>query len=513
MKNMTLLLIVFGLLFVSTAAAQAPGDTLWTQIYGGILSEHGHCVRQTDDGGYILVGLTSTFGPLAGNIWLMKTDEYGNSLWTRIYGGDREDIGFVVEPTPDGGYIIGGHTQSFGAGDSDMWLLKTDANGDTLWTKTYGGYTWEKCFSVQQTTDGGYILGGRTRSFGAGGYDFYVVKTDSLGNADWERTYGGTADDRGYCAIQTPDEGYLITGQTYSFGLGADIWLIKTDADGDTLWTRTYGGNNGEEGMTIQAIGDEGYIIFGTTYSYGAGSADFYMIRTDVNGDTLWTRTYGGYDAELFSEGQQTADGGYVLVGYTQTFGAGSKDIYLVRTDSNGDSLWTRAYGGWNYEFGNSVHQTDDGSFAVLGYTGSFTGNADWWFLKIAGETQVPDVSIEIVPDDPPVIVPPGGYFTYTGTLTNNTAQPQAVDAWIMVDVPYHGMYGPLRLFNNIPLSPHQIRSVPNIRQDVPEFAPIGLYTYIAYCGDYPTTVMDSSYFDVEVYGGIWDCEMEMLDF
>jgi len=182
MKHSIFLTVLLGLFLVSTAIALEPGDTLWTRIYGGWLAEKGECVRQTLDGGYILTGLTASFGPTGGNAWLMKTDANGDSLWTRVYGGNREDIGYVVELTTDGGYIIGGHTQSYGAGDSDMWLLKTDANGDRLWAKTYGGYTWEKCFSVQQTTDGGYVMAGRTASFGMGGYDFYVVKVDDKGH-------------------------------------------------------------------------------------------------------------------------------------------------------------------------------------------------------------------------------------------------------------------------------------------------------------------------------------------
>ena len=508
MRKSILLPVLLGLFFVSTAVAVEPGDTLWTRIYGGWLSEHGHCVRQTLDGGYILTGYTGSFEPIGGNVWLMKTDANGDSVWTRVFGGDSEDIGWHVQQTADSGYVVGGRTASFGAGLSDMYLIKTEPNGDTLrggrnlGTRTYGGPDWEGCYLAQQTTDGGYVMAGRTRSFGMGGFDFYVVKTDHRGDVIWERTYGGTADDKAFSIQQTPDGGYIIAGDTKSFGVGGAIWLIKADANGDTLWTRTYGGISNDEASCVQMTTDGGYIIFGETYSFGAGGADFYMVKTDANGDTVWTRTHGGTDHELLSEGQQTSDGGYVMVGYTMSFGAGKKDIYVVKTDANGDTMWKRTYGGWDYEYGNSIHQTDDGSYVVLGYTGSFTNNADWWFLKIAGEHIGPDVSIEIIPDDPPVTVPQGGSFGYTGTITNNTEDPQTTDIWVMAVGPTKEVYGPFKEFQDVPLGSSQARSR-HLSQRVANVASLGFYDYIAYCGDYPSTVMDSSFFQIEVVEGV----------
>ncbi len=167
-----------------------------------------------------------------------------DTLWTKAFGGTNEDYGRSVQETSDGGYIIAGYTKSFGAGSYDVYLIKTDANGDTTWTKTYGGSNIDQGYSVEQTSDGGYIIAGNSKSFGAGLDDVYLIKTDANGDTTWTKTYGGSNIDQGYSVEQTSDGGYIIAGYTKSFGAGSyDVYLIKTDANGDTTWTKTYGGS------------------------------------------------------------------------------------------------------------------------------------------------------------------------------------------------------------------------------------------------------------------------------
>jgi len=167
------------------------------------------------------------------------------SIFQKTYGGGLNDLGWAVEQTNDGGYIVAGSAESFGAGAADFYLIKTDANGDTLWTRTYGGGGDDFGRAVEQTTDGGYIVAGYTTSFGAGVEDVYLIKTDTNGDTLWTKTYGGAGDDRGWAVEQTTDGGYIVAGGTLSFGAGGnDVYLIKTDANGDTLWTRTYGGSS-----------------------------------------------------------------------------------------------------------------------------------------------------------------------------------------------------------------------------------------------------------------------------
>jgi len=502
MRKSIFLTVLLGLFLVSTAIAD-PGDTLWTRTYGGSASDVSYTTEETTDGGYIIAGATKSFGAGDWDFYLLKIDTNGDTLWTRTYGGSAADWGHSVQQTTDGGYILAGITMSFGAGAFDVYLVKTDTNGDTLWTSTYGGSADDRAYCVQQTSDGGYIIAGETFSFGAGYSDAYLLKTDSYGDTLWTRTYGGSFDDMGYSVQETSDGGYILVGATMSFGAGIfDFYLVKTDANGDTLWTRTYGGPGPELSERVQQTTDGGYILAGSTMSFGAGAFDFYLVKTDANGDTLWTSTYGGSANDYGRSVQQTTDGGYVVAGGTESFGAGYSDVYLVKTDSSGDTLWTRTYGGSSEDVGYYVRQTSDGGYIIPGWTMSFgAGSYDVYLIRVAGAAPEPDVSIEIVPDDPPVTVPQGGRFGFTGNLTNNTEDPQVSDAWTMAIGPQKEVYGPFKMRNDVALGPFQTRTA-HFDQRVPNLAPLGFYNYIAYCGDYPSTVMDSSSFQIEVIAG-----------
>ena len=213
-------------------AATAQAQTSWWRTYGGTSYDCGNSVQQTSDSGYIVACETYSLGPVTRDVYLIKTDASGDTLWTRIYGRD-EDQGLSVQQTSDGGYIVAGETYPFGAAMRDVYLIKTDANGDTLWTRTYGGTSEDFCYSVWQTADGGYIIVGRTESYGAGRDDVWLLKTDANGDTLWTRTYGGTSYEGGNSVRQTPDGGYIIAASTASYGEGDfDIWLIKTDAQG-----------------------------------------------------------------------------------------------------------------------------------------------------------------------------------------------------------------------------------------------------------------------------------------
>jgi len=502
MKKLIFLTVLLAAFCVSTAIAD-PGDTLWTRTYGGSADDEGWSVQQTTDGGYIITGYTDSFGAGHYDVYVVKTDANGDTLWTRTYGGSNYDEAKFVQQTADGGYIVTGFTSSFGAGSMDVYLVKTDADGDTLWTRTYGGSIDDEGWCVQQTADGGYIIAGTTNSFGAGSMDVYVVKTDANGDALWTCTYGGGDWDVGWSVQQTTDGGYIIAGNTMSFGAGGDVYVVKTDANGDTLWTCTYGGGDWDEGWSVQQTTDGGYIIAGRTESFGAGEADVWLVKTDANGDTLWTRIYGGSNYDEGWSVQQTTDGGYIIAGLTDSFGGGSMDVYLVKTDADGGTLWTRTYGGKSGDdMAGSVQQTTDGGYIIAGLTDSFgAGSVDFYLLRIAGEAPEPDVSIEIIADDPPVTVPQGGSFGFTGTVTNNTDDPQTTDLWVMAVGPLEGVYGPFKEFCDFHLDPGQSRSA-HFNQRIPNLAPLGFYNYIAYCGDYPSTVTDSSYFQVEVVAG-----------
>ncbi|MFH1312331.1 MAG: T9SS type A sorting domain-containing protein [Candidatus Eisenbacteria bacterium] len=303
------------------------------RTYGGVSQDRGRSVQQTADGGYIIAGQTWSYGAGSRDVYLIKTAADGDTVWTRTYGGTAEDIGHSVQQTSDGGYIVAGQTYSTDGTHNNVYLVRTDADGNALWARAYGGSSHEYGYSVQQTSDGGYIIAGRAYSFDDEAYDVYILRTDSIGDTLWTRALGGIRNDEGHSARQTfPDEGYVVAGWKGSFGTPStgDVYLIKMDADGDTTWTRTYGGPPGNGAYSVRQMGDGGFIIAGWTYRSGA--RDVYLVRTDAAGDTMWTRAYGGADDDEARSVELTSDGGYIIGGWTESFGLSAPDVHLIKT-------------------------------------------------------------------------------------------------------------------------------------------------------------------------------------
>jgi hypothetical protein len=356
---------------------------IWDRTYGGAGIDVAEALVQTGDGGYALAGYTNSSGAGYNDAWLVKTDSAGNMMWNQTYGGISDDYAFALVQTNDGGYALAGRTASLGAGHYDFWLVKTDAAGNAQWSRTYGGTVWDDAHALVQTTDGGYALAGTTQSFGAGYTDFWLVKTDELGNMQWNQTYGGTETDVAEALVQTGDGGYALAGNTMSFGAGyADSWLVKTDSSGNMQWNRTYGGAGIDVAEALVQTGDGGYALAGgTIFSFGSNSVDAYLVKTDASGNLVWNKIYGGTDSEYAYALLQTGDGGYALAGYSDDY-AGNYSAYLVKTDASGTMQWNKTYGGTNDNYAYGLVQTGDGGYALAGIAG---GRA--WLVKSESES------------------------------------------------------------------------------------------------------------------------------
>jgi hypothetical protein len=301
--------------------------------------------------------------------------------WNKTYGGNRSDQGYSVQQTTDSGYIIIGKTESYSTGtgfDFDFWLIKTDENGNEQWNKTFGGTEWDEGYSVQQTNDGGYILTGFTCSFGAGSADVWLIKTDIDGNEEWNKTFGGIKDDGGFSLQQTKDDGYIIVGTTLSYA-SRDVWVIKTDSNGSEEWNTTCGISGYDNGYSVDQTYDGGYIITGETSIPG----DILLIKLDTNGIEQWKKTFGEAGFEEGNAVQQISDGGYVIVGSTNSYNATFYDIWLIKTDAAGNEEWNKTLDAGNLERGYSIKQTKDGGYIIVGITEEYPYFLeDTWLLK-----------------------------------------------------------------------------------------------------------------------------------
>jgi hypothetical protein len=386
--SLSLVLLLFSFLISGCGPKQSTTPStqaVWQKTFGGSSDDVAWSVQQTKDGGYIVAGWTISFGAGGSDIYVIKLDENGNKEWEKTFGRSGDDVAWSVQQTTDGGYIVAGWSKSFGAGGDDVYIIKLDAYGNMVWEKTFGRSGDEAASSIQQTTDGGYIVAGYTNSFGEGGFDVYIIKLDAYGNMVWEKTFGRSGDEVASSIQQTTDGGYIVAGWTKSFGAGGmDVYVIKLDKNGNKVWEKTYGGSNDDWANSIQQTKDGGYIVAGGTFSFGAGGMDVYVIKLDENGNMKWHETFGGsYDDDAWSI-QQTKDGGYIVAGWTNSFGAGSYDVYVIKLDENGNMKWHETYGGSGDDFAISIQQTKDGGYIVAGLTNSFgAGGMDVYVIKM----------------------------------------------------------------------------------------------------------------------------------
>ncbi len=321
-----------------SADRSAEAGSKWAKAAIGSATEMWLSVDQTSDGGYIVAGFTYSFGAGSADAWCLKLDSAGNPTWQKAYGGSNSDWLGSVQQTSNGGYVLAGYTMSSGFGSADAWCLRLDGSGNPSWQKTFGVSDDDILVSIQQASDGGYVVAGYTKSFGAGAYDAWCMKLDGSGSLSWQRTYGGALDDVGLSVGQTSDGGYVLAGYTLSFGAGSyDGWCLKLDSSGNPSWQKTYGGSSVELFTSVGQMSDGGYIVTGSTHSFGAGSYDGWCLKLDSSGNPAWQKTYGTAGADDLQTAVQTSDGGFIMAGESSSFGAGSMDAWGLKLDSGGE--------------------------------------------------------------------------------------------------------------------------------------------------------------------------------
>ena len=316
------------------------GDTLWTRSFGEADDDFGNSVVETTDGGYAACGTTRRFNGTAWQVdaYLIRTNANGDSIWTRHYGGNQTDQAFCIRQTFDDGFILVGSTESFGNPSGEAYLIRTDMMGDTLWTRKYKeGYS-NRAFSVEQTADGGFILCGRSLSSGSGtDADLYMLRTDVNGDSIWAKTFGGTGFEEGNSVVITPDLGFLSAGYTQNNASGdKDIYLVKTDASGFLNWSKSIGGPYPEEALSLTNAPGGGFLMAGTRIAPPSWYTDLFVLKVDAMGDTLWTRTYGGSFIDAGKSIQPTSDGGIIIAGFSNSFGVSDLKLYLLKADADG---------------------------------------------------------------------------------------------------------------------------------------------------------------------------------
>ncbi|MDK9716486.1 MAG: hypothetical protein OEL57_01090 [Trichlorobacter sp.] len=382
-RHLVVCLAVTILILTGYATAQCGS---WSLLLGGNNSDSAASVQQTADGGFIVAGNTSSFGTTAQDVWVLKLNASSEVVWQKTYGGEGSDSASAIQQTADGGYIVAGYTNSYGANSNgDAWVLKLDASGNVEWQKTYGGEGYDSANAIQQTTDGGYIVAGFTNSFESNG-DAWVLKLALNGTIEWQKTYGGTTDgDEAIAIQQTTDGGYIVAGVTYCFGAGnTDAMILKLDENGALEWQKTYGGTGFENATAIRQTADQGYIVAGVTTSFGAGGLDGWLLKLADNGTESWQKAWGGSGGDSFSSVWQTADGGYIVAGSTGSSGAGNGDAWVLKLSENGSAVWQKTYGGAAGDLVNAVQQTSDGDYIIAGATASLgVQTFDLWVMKL----------------------------------------------------------------------------------------------------------------------------------
>ena len=427
------IIMAFLSLFItwSANAQTSPPVIDWQKCFGGSNLDEAFAVVQTTDGGYVLAGKSNssdsgmvTNDNLNNNFWIIKLNSSGTLQWQKNIGGGGDDKAYSIKQTTDGGYIVVGSSESSDGdvtnnnGKTDFWIVKLDSNGAVQWQESFGGSNDERANSVQQTADGGYIVAGYTSSSDGdvtsnlGQCDCWIIKLDNTGALVWQKTIGGTGNDMTYSIQQTSDGGYIMAGCSSSNNGDVsgnhgfiDFWVVKLTSTGSITWQKSLGGSENELAYAVQQTSDGGYIVCGYTFSNDGNvsgkntdvtSPDTWIVKLNSTGSIVWQKCFGGTSADIATTVQQTSDGGYIMAGSSASTDApvtgnhGAADYWLVKLNSSGTLQWQKSLGGSNDDVATSIKETSDGGFIVIGSSsstdGDVTGNHgayDIWVVKL----------------------------------------------------------------------------------------------------------------------------------
>jgi hypothetical protein len=402
----TLILLCAPLAACLSAFAQPSPDTLWSRVVAGPCMDFGMCVAQTSTGGYVIGGQTQE--PDYGNrhSYMIMLSSTGRPVGARnLPMGNRMDaITDMYQLPNDSGFVACGLADTLGDLTFNGFVMRTDLTGQQQWAHRFGTFGDERPSSIIPSADGGYLIAGTYTPLGGAQPDkVLLVKVNGEGTFQWSRTYGGAGLDQGARIRPAGDDTYFIVGTTNSYGHGNfDIYLLKVNASGDTLWTRCYGGPNAEMGMDLMVLGDGGLLISGSTESFGHGGSDLYLVRTNSAGDTLWTSAIGGENDEDGGMLAAGPEGSFVLAGRSYSYGDQFGDLCLVGVDATGNELWHRTYGGDSYEWTDALARTADQGYIMVGNTLSFGAESnDIYVVKTGPHTTVDaDVRTGILPSN-----------------------------------------------------------------------------------------------------------------
>lgn len=438
LKLLFLLLITLITVFIASCkknqeVVTPESNKIWTKAFGGNNSDVAVTMIPSYDG-YLVFGHTNSYGAGNDDAFAMKLNENGDVIWMKTYGSSGFDVVTSASVTSDGNYIIVGTTTSFSAQLIDIFTLKIDENGNIIWSRYYKMTGNDYSVSVHQTDDDGYAIAGFTDSYGAGSYDVLLLKVDSLGNIEFGNTFGGAWNDAATSMVYFDGGGFNIAGYTYSAGTAGDIMLLSVGPEGDLYWAKTYGGEGIDQAnnilITNDGIATNGLMMAGYTQSFGLTSGDAYVIKTDINGYLQWSKTMGGNGMDQVLSIIQVNDGGYLAAGFSNSFGAGANDAYKIRWFGDGNFKWAKVYGTTMNEQCNAINEFSDRSIISAGIKEIGTTIYDFTISRIQEDGSACGDYTAVTPSggDPATIVSETNSITQTSVSSYETVNADFIE-------------------------------------------------------------------------------------